>query len=181
MKKKSLGFGYCPEDAKQHFLVVIPKTKKEYVHVFERFTWDDAEEQTSYIDVDYDKLKISISLDRWKLVQTSIEKEFNKSLKESGKLVGKFKKGQVPVERLLGKELLLLLWAIEECDIDDVPIAVKNWLGLSREERWWLFTMTNATTGYASDKGKGWRVALRFALAGNKPPITNDNPIRNRI
>ena len=35
------------------------------------------------------------------------------------------------------------------------------------EQRWWLYTMTVATTGQALQKGVGWRKALRSALADN--------------
>ncbi len=35
------------------------------------------------------------------------------------------------------------------------------------EERWWLYTMTAATTGQAMQKDVGWRKALRAALADN--------------
>ncbi|CCJ33434.1 FIG00528661: hypothetical protein [Caloramator australicus RC3] len=60
----------------------------------------------------------------------------------------------------------MLAWAIEDCDPSIIPIAIKNWLGLSKEERWWLFTMTNAATGHANDK-RGWRKAIRYALTEN--------------
>src|SRR5699024_1442973 len=72
------------------------------------------------------------------------------------------------VQRLLGKELTLLAWAIEEADPALIPTAIRNWLGLAPEERWWLFTMTNAATGHAlTGRGKGWRQAVRFALTEN--------------
>ncbi len=74
--------------------------------------------------------------------------------------------GHTPLERLLGKELLVLVWAVEYCDMTDVPIAIRNWLGLFPEERWWLYTMTNATTGNIDDR-RGWRKALRYALCEN--------------
>ena len=38
---------------------------------------------------------------------------------------------------------------------------------LAPEERWWLYTMTVATTGQAMQKGIGWRKALRAAIADN--------------
>jgi hypothetical protein len=42
---------------------------------------------------------------------------------------------------------------------------------LKPEERWWLFTITNAATGHAvNGRGKGWRRALRYALTEN--PVT---------
>jgi hypothetical protein len=78
----------------------------------------------------------------------------------------------------LGKELVLLLWSIEDADPLLIPNAVRNWLGLSPEERWWLYMMTNAATGQAiSGKNKGWRKAVRFALTEN--PIT-DSIIKKR-
>ena len=74
--------------------------------------------------------------------------------------------------RLMGKEMVLLAWAIEDCDPSVIPTAIKNWLGLSQEERWWLFTMTNAATGGINDK-RGWRKAVRYALSEN--PIEERN------
>jgi hypothetical protein len=62
----------------------------------------------------------------------------------------------------------LLAWAIEDADPALIPAAVKNWLGLAPEERWWLFTMTNAATGHAiAGRNKGWRKAVRYALTEN--------------
>ena len=53
-----------------------------------------------------------------------------------------------------------------------IPAAVKNWLGLVPEERWWLYTMTSAATGHAiQGRNKGWRKAVRYALTEN--PVTD--------
>ena len=53
-----------------------------------------------------------------------------------------------------------------------------NWLGLAPEERWWLYTMTNAATGHAiKDRNRGWRKAVRFALTEN--PVM-ESVIKNR-
>ncbi|OQA08275.1 MAG: hypothetical protein BWY65_01547 [Firmicutes bacterium ADurb.Bin373] len=68
--------------------------------------------------------------------------------------------------KLFGKEMMVLLWGIEDCDPSVIPTAIRNWKGLMPEERWWLYTMTNASTGHMKDK-KGWRVALRYALCEN--------------
>ena len=43
----------------------------------------------------------------------------------------------------------------------------KNWEALAPEERWWLYTMTVATTSQAMQKGIGWRKAWRAAFADN--------------
>src|SRR5690606_4423509 len=49
------------------------------------------------------------------------------------------------------------------------------------EERWWLFTMTNAATGHAiTGRGKGWRRAVRFALTENPVAVghaVDDSPL----
>ena len=64
--------------------------------------------------------------------------------------------------------LMVLAWAVEEADPGVIAQAVENWLGLKPEERWWLYTMTNAATGHAlTGRGKGWRKALRYALTEN--------------
>ena len=163
-KSHAIGFGYIPEETKHHFLVRIPRSKSHDVAVFERFEWDDSETQKSYMEVKI--IKVIIRREKWDAVKDIIEKEFNRRLNANNLIVGKFKIGEIPVERLLGKELILLLWAIEDSDPKLINIAIKNWLGLSEEERWWLFTMTNATTGYYADK-RGWRKAIRYALTEN--------------
>ena len=68
---------------------------------------------------------------------------------------------------MLGKELLVLAWAVEKAGESQVPNAVRNWIGLKPEERWWLFTATAAATGLPQDADIGWRKALRFAFTEN--------------
>ena len=49
---------------------------------------------------------------------------------------GKFPQhGGTPVEQLFGKEMMVLLWAIEDCDPSVISTAVRNWKGLLAEER----------------------------------------------
>ena len=159
---KTYGFGFNPKETNHHFLLELPKGNSK-ITVYERFNWDD-EKQVSDMD-DKDK-KIILNRTKWKKVQNVIKKEFNRRLKEDNLEPGNFSDYFVPFERLFGKELVLLLWAIEDAEVAVIDLAIKNWLGLSPEERWWLFTMTNASTGHYSDK-RGWRVALRYALTEN--------------
>ena len=49
--------------------------------------------------------------------------------------VRKTRDGQPPT-RLLGKELCILAWAIEQMETTKIPVAVRNWLALRPEERW---------------------------------------------
>ena len=67
-----------------------------------------------------------------------------------------------------GKELTLLAWAIEDADPTLIPSMVANWLGLAPEERWWLYTTINATSGHPEHgRDRGWRKAIKIAFAEN--------------
>lgn len=169
---KGHGFGYLPEETTHHYLVRIPRGKGGEVLVYERFHWDNGDVQES--DINYDNTKVIIDKHKWDLVKDTIQGELNKCLKNNKLSVGRFKIGDNPVDRLLGKEMILLLWSIEDSDPSLIPLAIRNWLGFSREERWWLFTMTNATTGHADDK-RGWRKAIRYAITEN--PVDDKDSI----
>lgn len=166
------GFGVNPKLSTNHFYVLVPKTNGENVEVYERFKWaDDKEQKLESSDI----LRIEISKHKWNKISGDLTIEFNARLKKDKIKIGKFVIGGTPVEKLFGKELMVLLWGIEDCDPSVIPTAIRNWKGLMPEERWWLYTMTNASTGHIKDK-KGWRTALRYALCEN--PI-EENPQTN--
>ena len=169
VKEETYGFGVNPMLSENHFLVVLPANKEQYVQIYERFQWTDDEEQKLE---KADRLRIEISRYKWSKVSADLTSEFNARLKKDKLKTGRFIGGGTPVEKLFGKELMVLLWGIEDCDPSVIPTAIRNWKGLMPEERWWLYTMTNASTGQLKDK-KGWRIALRYALCEN--PI-EENP-----
>src|SRR5262249_50755308 len=92
--------------------------------------------------------------------------EFNRRLRLAGKPAGRWGADETAVQRLFGKELLVLLWTVEQPDVslEEIAVGIRNWLGLKPEERWWPYTMTAAATGLAHQVGMGWRDALRRAL-----------------
>jgi len=147
--------------------------------VVERFEWTGEVPGDKDLVSEHRDLKVVIARDRFKEVADECKAEFNRRLTAHGLASGRWPaKGLVPLDRSLGKELVLLLWAVEEADQTLIPNAVRNWLGLSPEERWWMYTMTNAATGQAySGRNKGWRKAVRFALCEN--PVT-EGVIRKR-
>jgi hypothetical protein len=108
-------------------------------------------------------------LDRglWSAIAEDLKREFNERLRAKKLAASRWTTGVNKVERLLGKELLVLAWAVEKADMELVPNAIRNWIGLRPEERWWLYTVTAAATGGPDDGGIGWRKALRFALTEN--------------
>ncbi|MFH1932506.1 MAG: DUF3780 domain-containing protein [Pseudomonadota bacterium] len=172
-KAKSMGFGFVPEKSQHHFLVTIPKRakKNDWVCISEHLEWNENEEVrilSFALGREDSKMRVMLSQSKWSAIADDVKAEFNGRLKRNGLKSGQWKTGQTPVSRLLGKELVLLAWAIEDADPALIPMAIKNWLGLAPEERWWLFTMTNAATGHAlTGRDKGWRKAVRYALTEN--------------
>jgi len=174
-KPACLGFGFCPGESSHHFLVTIPASNREDVLISEHLTWDENKASvppTFSLGEADGKLRVILPRTKWNEIADEVRIEFNKRLKQDGLKSGSWKTGTNPVSRLLGKELALLAWAIEEADPALIPMAVKNWLGLVPEERWWLYTMTSAATGHAiTGRSKGWRKAVRYALTEN--PVTD--------
>lgn len=172
-KQQILDFGFNPADTEHHFLVYVKAGKKEVV-IFEQFEYDP--------DLSWNKLayeitganssaKILLPHLKWELIKEEARAEFNRRLKTNQLKPANWKPEANYLHRLFGKELLVLAWAVEDADPGLIPLAIQNWLGLKPEERWWLYTITNAATGHAlNGRGKGWRKALRFALTEN--PVT---------
>jgi len=101
------------------------------------------------------------------MISEEVKREFNERLRSKKMATSRWTTGVNKIERLLGKELLVLAWAVEGAFPDTVPNAIRNWIGLRPEERWWLYTMTAAATGGPEHSEIGWRKALRFALTEN--------------
>lgn len=172
-----LSFGSTPEETAHHFVVNTGSANAIHVCISEHF---DLFENPERRRVEYDitpqdkAMRVVLSKEKWKLIDEAIRFEFNRRLKQAGAKTSRFKQGFNILPRLFGKELILLCWAIEDADPALIPIAIKNWQGLKPEERWWLFTMTNAATGQAvQGKNRGWRKAVRFALTEN--PVESQN------
>ena len=167
----SAGFGFDPEKSQHHFAVTVPAGARDEVLIAEHLTFDaEAGHAPPSLGVGPVGARLRVRLPRakWNALADDVRVEFNRRLKQQGLPAGRWRTGDNAVARLLGKELTLLAWAVEDADPTLVPAAVRNWLGLAPEERWWLFTMTNAATGHAvHGRGKGWRKAVRFALTEN--------------
>lgn len=178
IKIKSTGFGFVPTESEHHFLVTIPTKKQENIFISEHFTWNEneAQQELSFaLGNEDNKIRVILPRLKWEGIADTVKAEFNQRLKQDGLKSGQWKAGRIPLSRLFGKELVLLAWAIEDAEPALIPVAIKNWLGLTVEERWWLFTMTNAATGHAiSGRGKGWRKAVRYALTEN--PVSDYCP-----
>jgi hypothetical protein len=156
-RQSTTGFG-CPvgPDA-HHFVVSIPRSRTGDVLITERYGIGEEHIERCLLPAII-----------WAALAETVQAEFNQRLRKESLSTGRWRVGANKVERLLGKELLVLAWALEQqTDASVVPTALRNWQGLKPEERWWLTTMTAAATGKREDAGKGWRKALYYILAEN--------------
>lgn len=163
MSGTSLGFGGSGSQDEHRFVVSIPRATKDPVMVTEDYGAQGASESEG------DRvLRAVIERVRWDEIAEVVRTEFNRRLKLRRMRTGRWTSGEVSLDRLLGKELVLLAWAIEDAPFDRIPVALANWLGLSQEQRWSLYTLAAAATGDAiRHRGIGWRRALMIAMTEN--------------
>ena len=170
-------FGFDPAESRHHFLVNISRGATQDIQISEHFTWSESEGSSSVtLGTRADgQIRVILARPKWDAIADDVRAVFNQRLKRMGKKAGQWRVGANLIRRELGKELVLLTWAIEDADPSLIPNAVANWNGLFPEERWWLYTQTAAATGHGvNDRGKGWRKGVRFALTEN--PVTTRAP-----
>lgn len=157
-KTSTIGFGVPTTSNPHHFQVNVPSTRREMVEISEHLGMKAVTDANSVI------LRCRLKLPYWKRVKRELQVSFNKRLREHKLKTSEWKTGSNSVDRLLGKELCVLAWTIENLNIENIPLALNSWIGLRPEERWWLFGM--ACRGSEDDykRGYGWRAALKFAL-----------------
>jgi hypothetical protein len=152
------GFGYDPAREAHHYRVRVSRGR-ERVSVYECPAALDPGAHPPE-----EQLRVALERERWDCIAPALADEFNRRLRAFGLPAGRWSsQGFVPLARLLGKELLVLAWAVEHEEVGKAPIAVANWLGMVPEERWWLHAMT-AAHGARATEHRGWRRALRYAL-----------------
>ena len=158
VKHATLGFGVPATSDPHHFKVIIPKANTGKVQISEYLGLQAQSDEFAVID------RVLLDRPRWTAIRAEVQRTFNARLKNHDLKTASWKVGENVVDRLLGKELCVLAWAVEGMELEKIPVAVRNWLALRPEERWWLFGMTAMSTGGINDGEKGWRLALRHAL-----------------
>ena len=165
-RKLTTGFGAPVEQGAHLFRVSIPLGRGEPVTIIEDYGFRGIEYGNKTMIT-----RASISRKAWTGLADAARREFNRRLKAAKVVPGKWEIGGVSlVDRLLGKELCVLVWATERAQPGDIPTIVSKWASLRPEERWWLFAMTAAEAGREEDGDRGWRKALYNALSDGKPP-----------
>ncbi|KAA9019629.1 DUF3780 domain-containing protein [Sphingobium limneticum] len=177
------GFG-IPENEidPQHFIVDISASARELITVTEDYGISgpkfDSDENVHVDQV----IRCRIDARRWRQVATPLRNAFNERLKSRKFKPGRWEAGRNRVHRLLGREMCVLLWAIERCDEDKIPAAINAWTGLRPEERWWLYAMAAHNSGKAADYDRGWRKAIQYGLTeGSTLPDSSRSTLLDRL
>lgn len=102
---------------------------------------------------------------RWNAIAAVARQTLNDRLKEQELPASRWTTGENKVERLLGKEIVVLAWAVEAADEEDVPAVTAAWAALRPEERWWLFGRVASTAGSAGDVSSKSRRGLALLLS----------------
>jgi hypothetical protein len=159
------GFGFDPVESPYHFAVVRGRNEESPVWVEERFGFEDLSESGSVRDP---LRKVELDAYSWSRIEAPARAEFNRRLQGRGQRTASWQNHETLLAPYLGKELTLLAWAVEGADPTVIPNVIANWRGLAPEERWWLYTTVNATSGHPEHgRDRGWRKAIKIALAEN--------------
>ena len=161
-ERKTIGFGVPDEMDPHHFTVEIPSARSDDVVITENYGLRGG------IDGRPDTVvRCRLSRSAWGAIAEEAKRVLNDRLREKKLATSRWATGSNLVERLLGRELCVLAWGVEAASKDLVPNALRNWVALRPEERWWLFGQAAAVTGQAEDTDIGWRKAIRVALTEN--------------
>lgn len=150
------GFGYQPaRSAGYHF--EVRHAPSGGISVWERFGGAAEGEKA--------RERARLSPHRWSPVQGAVAADFNQRLQQARITPGRWMKQVTPLAPHFGKELVLLIWAIEDQDLTLIPRMLANWRGLAPEERWWFYTTINASPrSRAADQSYGWKAAVKIAF-----------------
>ena len=168
---KTIGFGVPDSIDPHHFVVRVPSGSNGDIEIVEKFGISSQND-----DVD-ELLRCRLSRAAWGGIREEAKRVLNERLREKKMKPSRWSTGENKVERLLGRELCLLAWAVEAANPVRYPAACSSWAVLKPEERWWLFRMCDNATGTALDIDVGWRKAVRIGLT--ETPVAS-SPTRPR-
>lgn len=101
----------------------------------------------------------------WRKISVRVVRELAQGMDEPErtKAAPCVKTGANRLSPLIGRELALLLWALQEQGAEEQLEAILHgWRELAREERWWLYAKAAAP---GQQTGTGWRRGLFHALS----------------
>jgi len=167
------GFG-VPNDPMPHqFLVRIPKGRLDPVEIWEDFGAAAIGSSSQTL------CRAVIARENWHQVAEGLKSYLNRRLKEKGIRGSRFSMGDNRIERILGREICVLSWSIEDATRSEAAIAFTRWSSHRPEELWWLFQQIDRDGGEWDAPKTGWRVAIKHALIREEDEVPQ-RPRRTR-
>ncbi len=167
------GFGAAAFGA-HIFRVEIPMAAKDDVTIIEDYGLKGGEN-----GVPPRETRVILPRRFWSAIAETARKDFAARLKAKRLTSPRWTAGDNKVDRMLGKELCVLVWAAEHAtSVEECKVMAARWAAFKPEERWWLFSQTAAEAGLAEDKDAGWRLALYYALSSGKAEVRKKHSIR---
>jgi hypothetical protein len=111
-------------------------------------------------------LRCALPRPRWNAIADLAKQVLNERLKEQDLPSSRWVTGINRIERLLGREIVVLAWAIEAAAQEDLPAVARAWAALRPEERWWLFGRVASVAGSSTDASAKPRRGLALLLSG---------------
>lgn len=157
MSEKNLHFGVNDKNNVDYYTVDINRT-----HAILR---EHLNEHKNYTVVTRAKFKDFI----WSNIKLDIQHYFNVRLKAAKEPIGTISASS-KYDRMLGKELCVLAWALsvdksditEVANLTDVTSILEHWLALRPEERWLLYYKISPTTNTHGNVSERWCKALYY-------------------
>lgn len=155
---KTHGFGVPNITGPHHFVVRIPKGRNDPVTILENYGCNGNTIGAKPVE------RVIMTRDSWRTIAEPLKNYLNRRLKENGFKVSRFSAGDNMVERLLGHEICVLAWAIEDANDDEAREAFTRWASYRPEEMHWLYQQIVQDAGKPGNEARGWRLAIRQAL-----------------
>lgn len=164
-------FGVPDVAAPHHVAVRIPQERNAPVEIWEDFGAVSSGESGNRF------CRVVLRRDVWRAIAKPAQDRLNARLRERKLKPSKFVVGGWSrIDRILGRELIVLAWAAENMNALEAADACLRWVSLKPEELWWLFIKADEDAGVHNDPICGWRAAL--APAFNKPPVNARRRLR---
>ena len=157
---KFTGFGASAEFGAHVFKVNIPAGRAGVVILTENYGY-----LAGLDGIPEYEIRATLPRAKWGKLADATRKDFNSRLRASKVPPSSWKPQDNLLDRMLGKELCVLMWAAEHAGEEQLDAICSKWTALRPEERWWLYAMTAAQGGLAEDGKRGWRKALYYALS----------------
>ena len=160
---KYTGFGAGADFGAHVFQATVPAGRVGWVTLSEEYGYLAGEG-----GVPDRAVRAELERAKWTPLAEVSRREFNPRLRARKVPSSTWMPGPDLLDRMLGKELCVLMWACEPATLAQIETICRKWAELRPEERWWLYAMTAAEAGTAADRDRGWRQALFHALSDGR-------------